>query len=480
MTIIEGSSATFSVTAAGSEPLTYQWRRNGISIDGATARSHTLPVVGLGESGAMFSVVVRNPAGHADSNGMLLTVVPRTVPVTITTEPSPQHVYVGDAVTYAVVADGSPPLSYQWRRNAVAIPGATAASYTIAAAKLTDSEALFDVIVTNATSSAQSRQRWLIVDPLPPSLVDATPASVLVALGLATAQTGEQMRPGPAARAPVTLLPTLPPLNPFSRERAVPFWYEATWAAENLDHSQFLAPLSVPPKPISLSRRDSGTLAGVDLDRYRGVTESNSTRLAMDVLIATRSGFNEIGIGNWKFIGAEQRGFFAGFPTAHGSFIVGEPTAATAVADVRSAQYSGFTHGGLELELLFQDSFWEFSGGATATYDAATGQLSLKLHDFALHESSMSTNFPSAWPAAIEEEITVLSQISLGCTALVDPATNAFSCTLLSDPDTGLSGLFQGRFYGAEGQEVAGTFSIIGLIRAGFGDGMLGAVALKR
>jgi hypothetical protein len=479
-TVIEGQSVTFTVFASGDEPLTYQWRRDGASLAGAVASTYTISSAALSDSGAVFSVVVSNVAGQAESSDMPLTVNALVAPVEITTEPVPQHLWVGDKAVYSVVAHGSPPLTYQWRRDGVAIPGATDTSYEIAAVELTDSEALFDVVVTNAAGSVASRQEWLIVDPLPPSAVDAASASFLVALGYAARQTGEQRRPGATASAPIMLVPDLPLLDPRSRDRGVPSAYQATFAADNFDHSQFLSPISAPATPISLWRHDSGTLAGVDLDRYRGLAvRSALLPLAMDVIIGTRSGFAEVGIGNWKFIAGEQFGFFAGFPTAHGTFIVGEPTADAAVAAIESGQYSGFTHGGLEFELLSQNSFWEFSGKAAAAYDAATGELTLTLQDLDLHGSSMSADFPTTWPTAMEDDITILTSISLGCTAVVDPATNAFSCAL-AEPGGALAGSFNGRFYGQDGQELAGTFSIIGLIRFSFDDGMVGAVALKR
>jgi hypothetical protein len=474
-TIAVGSSVTFAVTAAGSEPFTYQWRRNGAPIVGAVENTYAMSFVGLHESGAQFSVAVTNAGGQAESNAAVLTVLER---VSITAHPQPQRVYVGEKATYAVAAEGSAPLSYQWRRNGVAIPGASEVSYEIGAAQAADAEAMFDVIVSNPVHSDQSGEARLIVEPLPPRAVGVEPMSFLVALGYASRQTGEQRRPGPAASATVTLDPELPWLNPHSREPSPPFWYEATWAADNLDHSQFYSPLAASTRPLPLSRRDSGTLAGVELDRYRGLSVVDGSSVAMDLLIGIRSGFNEVGIGNWKFIGAEQLGFFAGYPSARGSFIAGEPTADSELAALESAQYRGFTHGGLELELLYQDSFWEFSGRATAAYDAATRELTLSLQDLELHDSSMSTNFPTSWPQPMADDPTILSSTTLSCTAVVDVVTNAFSCTL-SDQG-GLSGSFSGKFYGPAGRELAGAFSIVGLIRSSFDDGMVGAVAMKR
>ncbi|HUJ82646.1 MAG TPA: immunoglobulin domain-containing protein, partial [Candidatus Acidoferrales bacterium] len=38
-----GATATFSVAASGSSPLSYQWQKNGAAISGATSASYTTP-----------------------------------------------------------------------------------------------------------------------------------------------------------------------------------------------------------------------------------------------------------------------------------------------------------------------------------------------------------------------------------------------------------------------------------------------------
>ena len=78
VTVTAGATATFSVTASGTAPLTYQWRKNGTAISGATSASYTTPATVAGDSGSTFSVVVTNSAGSATSNNATLTV--NTVP----------------------------------------------------------------------------------------------------------------------------------------------------------------------------------------------------------------------------------------------------------------------------------------------------------------------------------------------------------------------------------------------------------------
>jgi hypothetical protein len=70
-----GSSATFSVTATGSNPLTYQWMKNGASISGATSASYTTPPTVLTDEHSSFAVVVSNNSGSVTSNSAILSVV---------------------------------------------------------------------------------------------------------------------------------------------------------------------------------------------------------------------------------------------------------------------------------------------------------------------------------------------------------------------------------------------------------------------
>src|SRR5207237_2325940 len=56
-TVKAGQTATFSVWAAGTPPLTYQWHKNGVSISGATSATYITPPTALGDSGCVFTVV---------------------------------------------------------------------------------------------------------------------------------------------------------------------------------------------------------------------------------------------------------------------------------------------------------------------------------------------------------------------------------------------------------------------------------------
>ena len=73
-TIIAGQSATFTVAATGTAPMTYQWKKNGTAISGAISSTYTTPAEPTSDNGAQFSVTVSNSAGNAASAAAILTV----------------------------------------------------------------------------------------------------------------------------------------------------------------------------------------------------------------------------------------------------------------------------------------------------------------------------------------------------------------------------------------------------------------------
>ena len=93
------------------------------------------------------------------------TVVAATAP-TITSQPSASSVAVGSAASLSVVAGGTAPLSYQWRKDGVAISGATSSTYTIASTKNSDAGS-YTVVVTNSAGSVTSNSTVLTVSALP-------------------------------------------------------------------------------------------------------------------------------------------------------------------------------------------------------------------------------------------------------------------------------------------------------------------------
>jgi hypothetical protein len=73
-TVTVGQMATFSVTAEGTTPLTYQWQKGTIAITGATSAGYTTPATTTSDNGTQFSVVVSNSLRNATSKAATLTV----------------------------------------------------------------------------------------------------------------------------------------------------------------------------------------------------------------------------------------------------------------------------------------------------------------------------------------------------------------------------------------------------------------------
>ncbi len=181
-TVQAGQTATFSVTASGSAPFTYQWYKGGVAIPGATSSSYTTPNTILGDSGSVFTVTVANAQGTVTSGPATLTVTSTPlIPPSITTPPANQTVNVGQSGSFSVVATGSGPLTYQWFKGGVAIAGATASTYTTPPAATSDSDSVFTVTVTNAAGSVTSTPATLTVTTAP--IVVTPPANQTVTAG---------------------------------------------------------------------------------------------------------------------------------------------------------------------------------------------------------------------------------------------------------------------------------------------------------
>ncbi len=183
-TVTAGQAASFSVTASGSATLTYQWRKSGTAISGATSSTFAIAATTATDA-ATYSVVVTNSAGSVTSNAATLSVNPVATAPTITSQPVSLSVTAGQTASFSVTASGSS-LSYQWYKYGGAISGATAATYTIAATTTADA-ANYSVFVANSAGSATSNSVTLLVNPsniIAPTIINQ-PTSLTVTAGQA-------------------------------------------------------------------------------------------------------------------------------------------------------------------------------------------------------------------------------------------------------------------------------------------------------
>ena len=171
-----GASKTLTVGVSGTAPFTYQWRKAGVPITGGTASSLTIAPIEAVSAGS-YSVVVTNQVGSVTSANAVLVL---NNPVEITTQPVGGELVPGASKTLSVAATGTAPLTYQWRRNGVAIPGATAAAYTIASAQVANA-GVYDILVSNVVGSVTSEAA--VLEMASPVVISKQPVSGTVLLG---------------------------------------------------------------------------------------------------------------------------------------------------------------------------------------------------------------------------------------------------------------------------------------------------------
>ncbi|MBI5770924.1 MAG: immunoglobulin domain-containing protein [Verrucomicrobia bacterium] len=171
-----GQAGSLTVSATGTLPLTYQWRRDGAAIAGATSATLNVASAATADAGS-YSVVITNAYGTVTSSAAALTVTATPIPPTITRQPASATVNVGDNLTLSVAAFGSSPVFYQWRKDGANVVGATNA--TLVLSNITTASAgSYTVVVSNQ------------IAVLPPTISNiATSAAATLAVNTAPAIT---------------------------------------------------------------------------------------------------------------------------------------------------------------------------------------------------------------------------------------------------------------------------------------------------
>ena len=152
-----GESAAFGVTADGDGPLFYQWRFSGVALAGQTNATLLVTNVQPGVVGT-YSVVVANVFGSV-TNAAELSILGFPE---IAVQPVPLAQLLGTTASFAVVAQGLFPLSYQWFTNGVPVVGATNDSLSLTNVRPPQA-GLYSVRVTNPVGVVTSTNAALVV-----------------------------------------------------------------------------------------------------------------------------------------------------------------------------------------------------------------------------------------------------------------------------------------------------------------------------
>ncbi len=182
MNLPVGTNASFTVTAAGSAPLGYQWRRNGVNLSDAGrisgSSSTNLVIANLVTTDtASYTVIVSNTYTAVTSQIALLSVY---YPPVITVQPPNTSVIVSSNVSISMTVTGSAPFTYQWRyagtnlTNGGRISGATTNKLVIAGT-ITNDTGLYSVFVSNLVGNVTSSNALLTV-LVPPTIISPTNA----------------------------------------------------------------------------------------------------------------------------------------------------------------------------------------------------------------------------------------------------------------------------------------------------------------
>ncbi len=123
-----GNSTTFSVSVTSTGTTTYQWKKNGNNISGATSSSYTINNISSADAGE-YKVEITNSSGSVLSDPAYLNTY-------ISVQPESKTTCINSATTLSITAAGNNP-TFQWYSNTTnsstggtAISGATATNYS--------------------------------------------------------------------------------------------------------------------------------------------------------------------------------------------------------------------------------------------------------------------------------------------------------------------------------------------------------------
>ncbi len=175
-TLAVGATLQLSVTATGSPPLVYQWRRDGTVLPGATTAVLILSDITAAQSGT-YNVVVSNAVGSVTSADAVVNIL---LPPSVLSQSSSQTLLVGRTLGIGALFAGSPPLTYRWTRNGQLVAGQTEPSLRFDSISLSDAGS-YVLTATNAVGSAATAP--IVLEVVTPPAITQHPANVSGAAG---------------------------------------------------------------------------------------------------------------------------------------------------------------------------------------------------------------------------------------------------------------------------------------------------------
>ena len=177
-TAAAGAGTTFIVQVESSSPAEYQWRFNGQPVPDAT--NSTLRLENLQPSNAgTYDVVVMNDRTSVNSRKATLRLL---MPPQIAQQPGMQLVETNATAHFSVLASSDAPLTYQWCRNGIPLPGETEPVLKISNVQESD-QAIYNVLLDNGVQRILSEDAPLAISAAPSVLFPGSPLQVYASPG---------------------------------------------------------------------------------------------------------------------------------------------------------------------------------------------------------------------------------------------------------------------------------------------------------
>jgi|GEM_PF-1136573 len=162
--VCEGDPVTFTVSATGTTPYTYTWKKGTTTI-GPNSNSYLIASPTTADAGN-YRCIISNACGADTSADAALTI--NTNP-SITGDPSPTAVCRGSNSSFTVTASGTTPFIYQWKYNSTVNVGSSGSTLTIFSTD-TSQAGLYSCNVSNTCGDVTSNEAMLTVN-IPPAIV---------------------------------------------------------------------------------------------------------------------------------------------------------------------------------------------------------------------------------------------------------------------------------------------------------------------
>ncbi len=156
--------------------LTYQWKKNGVIIPGATSNILNIPSALDVDDNSVFEVVVTNLNGSVSSYRANLDVLRK---VKIVEHPISQTVTTGQTVTLYVKVSGDGPFVFLWRKDGALLSETYVDSYTISNITLADA-GNYNVLVKNDFSQAMSNVAAITVLEKPEIIINPSITTIQI------------------------------------------------------------------------------------------------------------------------------------------------------------------------------------------------------------------------------------------------------------------------------------------------------------